>query len=428
MLGLGLKIPRLRVTGVIAWLKAFIDRVKGDGGTVEGKKCVQVDGTFLIENKRANIIVDYMGDYAISQGGEGLEARACSAQAVNDLLYDPKPQAKFMFLAQDEGLVLENYYCLSNDVDALEGALAVFGEVTHTYGANVSNGRIALTVENGTAPYTYRWSNGATSEDITGLTKGVYNIQVTDSLGAIANNSFTVRGDADASIVTAGLRMDSYFTNSALEFPALGSAEFNGTSDYVEVLSDGKNSAFDTQEFTIGAWFYLDSAGDNVIWSYDFTSQVSPYYAQQLRITSSGAALFSWNNGSSFIAIVTDASIVSLNQWYYISATYKNGEQKLYINGSVVGSSALTQTIAYYNQQVLIGKSPNFSAEFDGNMANVAFWNRALHPDEINSIMWKSYSDLNAVDKNGLQAWYALDDITGTTVPDSTGNHNGTAN
>ena len=235
MLGLGLKIPRLRVTGVIAWLKAFIDRVKGDGGTVEGKKCVQADGTFLIENKRANIIVDYMGDYAISQGGEGLEARACSAQAVNDLLYDPKPQAKFMFLAQDEGLALENYYCLSNDVDALEGALAVFGEVTHTYGANVSNGRIALTVENGTAPYTYSWSNGSTVRDITGLTKGEYRVQVTDSLGAIANNSFTVRGDADASIVTAGLRMDSYFTNSALEFPALGSAEFNGSSDYINV-------------------------------------------------------------------------------------------------------------------------------------------------------------------------------------------------
>ena len=62
-----------------------------------------------------------------------------------------------------------------------------------------------------------------------------------------------------------------------------------------------------------------------------------------------------------------------------------------------------------------------------GDLANVAIWNRALHPDEINAIMWKSYGDLNAVDKNGLQAWYALDDINGTTVPDSTGNHNGTS-
>ena len=414
MLGLGLKIPRLRVTGVIAWLKAFIDRVKGDGGTVEGKKCVQVDGTFLIENKRANIIVDYMGDYAISQGGEGLEARACSAQAVNDLLYDPKPQAKFMFLAQDEGLALENYYCLSNDVDALEGDLAVFGEVTHTYGSDSSAGAIALSVENGTAPYTYRWSNGATVEDITGLTKGVYNIQVTDSLGAIANNSFTVRGDADPSIVTAGLRMDSYFTNSALEFPALGSAEFNGSSDYIQL-----NDPFSYTNHTIACWAYLDNSsatriifdnregsGDGIVLYFDSSDRPSYLVNGAFRNTSTAYE----------------------NVWVYIVGTYDGTTQKLYIDGSLITSQATSQTISTANNAI-IGRRRDLVADyFEGNLANVAIWNRALHPDEINSIMWKSYSDLNAVDKNGLQAWYALDDITGTTVPDSTGNHNGTAN
>ena len=426
MLGLGLKIPRLRVTGVIAWLKAFIDRVKGDGGTVEGKKCVQVDGTFLIENKRANIIVDYMGDYAISQGGEGLEARACSAQAVNDLLYDPKPQAKFMFLAQDEGLVLENYYCLSNDVDALEGALAVFGEVTHTYGANVSNGRIALTVENGTAPYTYRWSNGATSEDITGLTKGVYNIQVTDSLGAIANNSFTVRGDADASIVTAGLRMDSYFTNSALEFPALGSAEFNGSSDYINVTPApiGAESAVSfsgwintTQSFSSVKG--IISKGTNGIGDFVIAG----------RSTNKLGVYFQTNSASSGYHLST--TLINDGEWHFFAVTWENSSDnlKIYIDGSLENTQTIAgDSVKNTDTKLAIGAYSNETNFFNGNVANVAIWNRALHPDEINSIMWKSHSDLNAVDKNGLQAWYALDDITGTTVPDSTGNHNGTAN
>lgn len=235
MLGLGFSIPKLRVSGLVAWLNAFIKRVKGDGGTVEGEKCVKADGEFLINNTRAGIIVDAMGKYATTYGGEGLEARACSAQAVNDLIYSPRAQTRFMFLAEDLGTELESYYCLSNSIDDLEGDLAVFGSVTHTYGANASAGAIALSVENGEAPYTYSWSNGSTIEDITGLTKGDYSVQVKDSLGAIANNSFTVRGDADPSIATAGLRMDSYFTDSALEFPALGSAEFNGTSDYVQL-------------------------------------------------------------------------------------------------------------------------------------------------------------------------------------------------
>ena len=414
MLGLGLKIPRLRVTGVIAWLKAFIDRVKGDGGTVEGKKCVQADGTFLIENKRANIIVDYMGDYAISQGGEGLEARACSAQAVNDLLYDPKPQAKFMFLAQDEGLALENYYCLSNDVDALEGDLAVFGEVTHTYGSDSSAGAIALSVENGTAPYTYRWSNGATVEDITGLTKGVYNIQVTDSLGAIANNSFTVRGDADASIVTAGLRMNNVFGPNALTFPANGSASFNGTSDYIQL-----NTPFSYTNHTIAAWVYIEEDATN---KYVFQSMNSGTSGIRIMVKSDEKIRYGLNSFTS------DSTNSYSNEWVFVTATYNGTTAKLYIDGSQDQSTNTSQTISTTTDARIAANSYSLGEYFNGNLANVAIWNRALHPDEINAIMWKSYNDLNAVDKNGLQAWYALDNITGTTVPDSTGNHNGTAN
>ena len=46
-----------------------------------------------------------------------------------------------------------------------------------------------------------------------------------------------------------------------------------------------------------------------------------------------------------------------------------------------------------------------------GNLANVAIWNRALSSDEINSVMWKGYDALEASEKNGLQAWYSLDDV-----------------
>jgi hypothetical protein len=67
------------------------------------------------------------------------------------------------------------------------------------------------------------------------------------------------------------------------------------------------------------------------------------------------------------------------------------------------------------------------SLYWNGNLANVAIWNRALTSDEINTAMWASYDQLPNSIKVGLQAWYALDNITGTDVPDSTGNYNGTA-
>ncbi|MFN3343691.1 MAG: SprB repeat-containing protein, partial [Flavobacteriales bacterium] len=45
------------------------------------------------------------------------------------------------------------------------------------------NGAIDLTVSGGQAPYTYLWSNGATTQDIAGLSPGTYQIVVRDASG-----------------------------------------------------------------------------------------------------------------------------------------------------------------------------------------------------------------------------------------------------
>jgi len=130
---------------------------------------------------------------------------------------------------------------------------------------------------------------------------------------------------------------------------------------------------------------------------------------------------------------INEVDLVSTNsyaeEWVYIVGTYDSTTQKLYINGSLDQSGAISKTINVTTDARIGAKNYiDDPTNFDGNLANVAIWNRALNSDEINSIMWKSYSELDVVQKNGLQAWYALDDITGTTVPDSTGTNNGTAN
>ena len=413
MLGLGLKIPKLRTSGLAAWLRAFIKRVKEDGGTVEGKACVKADGEFLINNTRAGIIIKALGDYSKTQGGDGLVNKTCSEIAVNDLLFDPKPQTRFLFLSQDKNLELADYFCLNADVDALEGQFAVKGSVSNSYGSP-TRGEVVLSLYNGTAPYTYKWSNGATTQNVANLAKGDYWVQATDANGNVANNKFTILGDADPSIVTAGLRMDSYFTDSALEFPALGSAEFNGTSDYIQL-----NDPFSHTTHTIAAWCYVDN-------------DANQKYIFDNRDATDDGIILGFSNIETFYYSVNTADRITTdtfaNEWVFITGTYDGTTQKLYINGSTDGTNTTSQTISNTTDARIGAQSFSLGNYFNGNLANVAIWNRALHSDEINAIMWKSYGDLNAVDKNGLQAWYALDDINGTTVPDSTGANNGTAN
>jgi len=99
----------------------------------------------------------------------------------------------------------------------------------------LANGSIALTVNGGTAPFSYDWSNDATTEDISGLAPGTYSVLVTDANGCTATGEATISqppaiaytvqdtdiscyGDANGTItvtVTSGVNV-SVFLNGVL--------------------------------------------------------------------------------------------------------------------------------------------------------------------------------------------------------------------
>jgi hypothetical protein len=61
--------------------------------------------------------------------------------------------------------------------------------VVNTSNCVIDQGKLAITGLTGTGPYTYLWSNGETTQLITGLTQGVYSCTVTDANGCEVTQS-----------------------------------------------------------------------------------------------------------------------------------------------------------------------------------------------------------------------------------------------
>ncbi|MEW7279186.1 T9SS type A sorting domain-containing protein [Aquimarina sp. 2201CG1-2-11] len=66
-----------------------------------------------------------------------------------------------------------------------------------------ADGYIQLTTQGGTPPYTFLWDTGETTESISGLTEGMYLLEITDAEGCIAYEEFTLT-DPDPVVVDLG--------------------------------------------------------------------------------------------------------------------------------------------------------------------------------------------------------------------------------
>ena len=119
------------------------------------------------------------------------------------------------------------------------GSMSIQGAVFDISCPGANDGAIDVEVTGGTAPYTFLWTGGSTSEDLTGIGAGTYEVTVTDDQGCEISEQFTIE---DIEPIVANLSA----TDVACNGNADGTAEVvvtGGTGPYGYAWNNGGTSA-----------------------------------------------------------------------------------------------------------------------------------------------------------------------------------------
>jgi hypothetical protein len=119
-------------------------------------------------------------------------------------------------------------------------SITVGSALTQVSCNGTADGVIDLTVTGGAASYTYLWSTGATTEDVSGLAAGTYTVTVTDGFNCTKVRSFTI---TQPTILTASSIVDSNVTCNALLDGGATASATGGTLPYTYSWSNTATTA-----------------------------------------------------------------------------------------------------------------------------------------------------------------------------------------
>jgi gliding motility-associated-like protein len=258
-----------------------------------------------------------------------------------------------------------------------------------------SNGSIDITISGGTSPFTYTWSNGQTSQDVTGLSAGTYTVTITDANSCVISNSYTINqpsalianvssiattcnlnnGSATTS-VSGGTGAYTYLWNNA----SISSAISNVAAGNYTVTVTDANGCSIISAATVNATLppvVVQSALTNVLCNGDSTGSIT------ITINNGSAPFtFVWSNGATtqnisniksgtYTVTVTDANgctnvksftvtqptFLSLANFSVVNATcgQANGSAQLTPSGAVSPYTYLWSNGATNNQLVNVG-------------------------------------------------------------------------
>lgn len=129
------------------------------------------------------------------------------------------------------------------------------------------DGSIDITVSGGVPPYSYNWSNGATTEDLSGLSGGLYTVTVTDDNGCVESLPVTIQDGAILSFTTTVVNSECNASTGSIDLSVSG-----GSGTYSYTWQPGGETSQDLAN--LGAGVYSVIVTDDVDGCVDSVSAI----------------------------------------------------------------------------------------------------------------------------------------------------------
>jgi len=298
------------------------------------------------------------------------------------------------------------------------GSLYAYHEVIDNNPSQYNSGAISLEAYGGKAPYTYAWSNGATTASISNLAPGTYTVTITDADNQSIQKSIVVKNqllwkNLNGMTLQSTGRLKKTATNSYND--GWGSSKNYlpaGQTGVIDVITvnPGNNAyiGFSTNPIL----FEADLAYNNISYGYVYASNVWYLYqggapAQFINPVGGGNNLKIAreinNQGNTEIVFYFNSTVVRrtpapLNQDLYIAFSQYSNDKDLAHFRANFGSNQITADLV--DNDPLQTPSGSISAEVFGGQAPYTYsWSSGQTSASISNLLPGNYT-LTATDAN----------------------------
>jgi PKD repeat protein len=299
-----------------------------------------------------------------------------------------------------------NTYTCNNCITVIAGPTVTLNTTAPTC-AGTSNGQVSTTVSGGYSPYTYSWSNGASSANITNLGAGTYSVTVTNNQGCTGTASATITAPSAVSVTGTA-------TNITCAGQNTGSITVSATGGTGSKTFSWSNGATGSTISNLAAGSYTVTATDANGCTAQQTYPISQPAGLSVAVTpvhvacdvgtgsatavatgGTGSYAYSWSTGAG------GASVSGLSAGNYsVQVTDQNG-CSVSQNFTITSSAGLTVTLNSTPMSCHNSNDAGITATVNGGTAPYTYsWTTGQNNSSLNNLSAGTYT-VNVTASNG---------------------------